>query len=125
HITAVEFPWEIAPARRFGSRSICHLLWKCELQLFEEDRPLGEFTSLLVDLVRPWLDVDVVKFREVCLATIESVRRQRGPYVYPLVEVLRQKKLPVGCEFGQVASPGLRIAICERSKEHRCRDRTA
>ena len=47
------------------------------------------------------------------------------PNVHPLVEVLRQKKLPVGCVFGQVTSPGLRIAIFERSKEQCCCDRTA
>src|SRR5215831_16047297 len=78
YVGAVHHAGEIAPAGRLLRRFIGKLLGPEDaLQFLEEDRSLGELTSLLVDLVGSRLDVDVVVFGKVCLAAVQRVGRQR------------------------------------------------
>jgi hypothetical protein len=52
-VGAVKRSGEIAPARRFGSRTIGVFRRESQLQFLEKDRPFRKLTCLLVDLVRP------------------------------------------------------------------------
>src|SRR4029077_12412672 len=92
-IGAIERPGEIAPPRRLCSRTIAVLSRQRELQLLEKDCSFGELIRLLVYLVGPWLDVNVVILRETGLATIERVRSEWRPDVHPFVEILRQDEI--------------------------------
>src|SRR4029077_18695776 len=84
HVRAVEFAGEIAPARRFHTRAVGSLLGAEDpLQFLEEDRALWKFAGLLVNLVGPRLDVDIVVFGKAGLAVVQGVGRQRRAHVDP------------------------------------------
>src|SRR5262249_57086980 len=93
-VAAVEFPREIAPARRLRARTIGELLWlEDPLQLLEHDRSLREFAGLLEDLVGSRFDVDVVVFGEPFLVVVQSIRSQRRPDVAPRAPDFLQDEL--------------------------------
>src|SRR6266436_3402757 len=114
HVGSVKGPGEIAPPRRFHSGAIRFLPRQRELQLLEKNCPFGKHVRLLVNLVRTWLDIDIVKFRETGHAVIEGVGSERRSDVYPLVEVLRQDQIARGGVLRQIARPRLRTTSSKR-----------
>src|SRR4051794_11090588 len=76
-VGAVQLSGEEASPGGLGARSIRVLGWKRQLQFLEEDRSLREHTCLLVDLVRAWLDVDVVVLWKVGLAVVKRIGGER------------------------------------------------
>src|SRR5258707_3910944 len=65
HIGAIKGAREITASRRLGSRTIGVLRRRQrELQLLEEDGPVGKCIRLLVYRVGSRIDVDIVIFRE-------------------------------------------------------------
>src|SRR6185369_15624800 len=76
HVGAVKGPREEPASGWFFLRTVREVGGQHELQFLHKYRSFGEHARLLVNVVRTRLDVDVMEFRKVCLATVQCVWRQ-------------------------------------------------
>src|SRR5215469_7799605 len=77
HVGAVESAGEITPPRGLSPRAVRIFRGaQCQLEFLNENRTIRKRARFLIDRVRSRLDVDIVKFRKISLATIERVRSE-------------------------------------------------